>query len=121
VTSHLATSTATTHPAVTNGTRVLQFLLAICPGWPRIVLSYRSFLIVQPMSSPPSAARTQRLEPATVSARSGGVPSPGIRTLLLCLLLTIAVLVCYNPVVHNGFLNYDDDQYITTTLMCGRA
>jgi len=42
-----------------------------------------------------------------------GVPSPGIRTLLLCLLLTIAVLVCYNPVVHNGFLNYDDDQYIT--------
>ena len=65
------------------------------------------------MSSPPSAARTQRLEPATVSARSGGVPSPGIRTLLLCLLLTIAVLVCYNPVVHNGFLNYDDDQYIT--------
>jgi len=112
VTSHLATSTATTTPAVTNGTRVLQFLLAICPGWPRIVLSYRSFLIVQPMSSPPSAARTQRLNQRRFRLVPGRAVA-GIRTLLLCLLLTIAVLVCYNPVVHNGFLNYDDDQYIT--------
>jgi len=34
-------------------------------------------------------------------------------TLPLCLLLTVVVLVFYNPVIHNGFLNYDDDQYIT--------
>jgi len=33
--------------------------------------------------------------------------------LLLCLLLTAAVLVSYSPATHNGFLNYDDDAYIT--------
>jgi protein O-mannosyl-transferase len=32
---------------------------------------------------------------------------------VLCLLLTVVVLVFYNPVIHNGFLNYDDDGYIT--------
>ncbi|MGB6384161.1 MAG: tetratricopeptide repeat protein [Terriglobales bacterium] len=32
---------------------------------------------------------------------------------MLCLLLTVVVLVFYNPVIHNGFLNYDDDGYIT--------
>ena len=31
----------------------------------------------------------------------------------LCLLLTAVVLVVYNPVTHNGFLNWDDDQYTT--------
>ncbi|MGD0825755.1 MAG: tetratricopeptide repeat protein [Terriglobales bacterium] len=39
--------------------------------------------------------------------------SPGERTLLLCLLLTVAVLVSYSPVIHNGFLNHDDYAYIT--------
>jgi len=39
--------------------------------------------------------------------------SPGQRTLLLCLLLTVVVLVSYNPVTRNGFLNYDDNGYIT--------
>jgi protein O-mannosyl-transferase len=39
--------------------------------------------------------------------------SPGQRTLLLCLLLTMVVLVSYNPVTRNGFLNYDDNGYIT--------
>ena len=34
--------------------------------------------------------------------------------MVLCLLLTVVVLVFYNPVIHNGFLNYDDDGYITT-------
>jgi tetratricopeptide (TPR) repeat protein len=32
---------------------------------------------------------------------------------VLCLLLTVVVLVFYNPVTHNGFLNYDDEAYIT--------
>jgi len=39
--------------------------------------------------------------------------SAGQRTLLLCLLLTVVVLVAYNPVTRNGFLNYDDNGYIT--------
>jgi tetratricopeptide (TPR) repeat protein len=39
--------------------------------------------------------------------------SGGQRTLLLCLLLTVVVLVAYNPVTRNGFLNYDDNGYIT--------
>src|SRR5208282_1190066 len=38
--------------------------------------------------------------------------SAGQRTLLLCLLLAVAVLVAYNPVTRNGFLNYDDNGYI---------
>src|SRR5271169_2254125 len=39
--------------------------------------------------------------------------SAGQRTLLLCLLLTVVVLVSYNPVTRNGFLNNDDNGYIT--------
>jgi Tfp pilus assembly protein PilF len=39
--------------------------------------------------------------------------SNGRRTLVVCLLLTVVVLVFYNSVIHNGFLNYDDDGYIT--------
>ena len=35
------------------------------------------------------------------------------RTLLLCLLLVGVVLAFYSPVAHNGFINYDDGQYIT--------
>ena len=65
------------------------------------------------MSSSSSAAVAKRLE------RPGGLVSsklfqlPAKRTLLLCLLMTAVVLVFYNPVSHNGFLNYDDDGYIT--------
>ena len=43
---------------------------------------------------------------------SGLFRSPDTRTLLLCLLLAVAVLACYNPVTRNGFLRYDDDPYI---------
>jgi protein O-mannosyl-transferase len=35
------------------------------------------------------------------------------RTLVCCLGLIVIVLVSYRPVLHNGFLNYDDDIYIT--------
>ena len=65
------------------------------------------------MSSSSSAAVAKRLE------RPGGLVSsklfqlPAKRTLLLCLLMTAVLLVFYNPVSHNGFLNYDDDGYIT--------
>lgn len=34
--------------------------------------------------------------------------------LSLSLLLAAAALACYAPAVHNGFLNYDDDAYITS-------
>lgn len=43
----------------------------------------------------------------------GVAGSPRGRTALLCLLLMAAVLLAYLPVLHNGFLNYDDDAYIT--------
>ena len=65
------------------------------------------------MSSSSSAAVAKRLERPGVSASSKLFQSPAKRTLLLCLLLTAVVLVSYNPVIHNGFLSYDDDQYIT--------
>ncbi len=65
------------------------------------------------MSSSSSAAAPKRLEGPGVSTYSQLFQAPQMRTLLLCLLLTAAVLVFYNPVIHNGFLNYDDDGYIT--------
>ena len=39
--------------------------------------------------------------------------SPEKRTAVLCLLLVAVTLLVYNPVVRNGFINYDDPQYIT--------
>jgi len=39
--------------------------------------------------------------------------SPTKRTVLCSLLLVLLVLAVYNPVVHNGFINLDDTQYIT--------
>jgi len=65
------------------------------------------------MSSSSSAAVLKRLEGSESSTSSKRFESPEIRTLLFCLLLTVVVLVAYNPVTHNGFLNYDDDRYIT--------
>ncbi len=64
------------------------------------------------MSSSSSAAALQRVERPGVSASSTLFQSPGRRTLLFCLLLTVAVLVAYNPVTQNGFLRYDDDRYV---------
>ncbi len=65
------------------------------------------------MSSSSTAAVAKCLERPGVPASSKLFQSPAQRTLLLCLLLTAVVLVVYNPVIHNGFLNWDDDQYIT--------
>jgi protein O-mannosyl-transferase len=36
------------------------------------------------------------------------------RTLILCLLLAACTLAVYNPVGRNGFVNFDDDDYITS-------
>jgi protein O-mannosyl-transferase len=60
-----------------------------------------------------SAAVPKRLEGPDVSTSSTLFLSPQKRTLLLCLLLTAVVLLSYGPVTQNGFLNYDDDEYIT--------
>ena len=65
------------------------------------------------MSSSCTAAVAKRLEQPGVPASSKLFQSAAQRTLLLCLLLTAMVLVFYNPVTHNGFLNFDDDGYIT--------
>ena len=35
------------------------------------------------------------------------------RSTVLCLLLVLLTLAVYNPVVHNSFTNFDDDNYIT--------
>ena len=65
------------------------------------------------MSSSSTAAVAKRLERPGVPASSKLFKSAAQRTLLLCLLLTAVVLVFYDPVIHNGFLNFDDDAYIT--------
>ena len=39
--------------------------------------------------------------------------SPEQRTVVLCLLLAAATLIVYNPIINNGFINFDDPQYIT--------
>ena len=65
------------------------------------------------MSSSSSAAAPKRLEGPGVSTSYQLFQSPGRRTLLFCLVLSAGVLVCYNPVTHNGFLNYDDANYVT--------
>jgi tetratricopeptide (TPR) repeat protein len=65
------------------------------------------------MSPSSSAAVAKRLEPSGSSASSKLFQSPAKRTPLLCLLLAAVVLMFYSPVTHNGFINYDDDGYIT--------
>jgi tetratricopeptide (TPR) repeat protein len=58
-----------------------------------------------------------RAVPATEGSTSPSLErlfrSPDKRTLVFSLLLFATVLVVYSPVVPNGFLNYDDDTYIT--------
>ncbi len=65
------------------------------------------------MSSSSSAVAAKCLEASGVSPSSELFLSAQKRTLLLCLLLIAVVLAFYSPVTHNGFLNYDDDQYVT--------
>lgn len=63
------------------------------------------------MSATASATATA---PVTVSAPPVQLPgSREKRSTILCLLLLLVTLAFYNPVVHNGFTNMDDDGYIT--------
>ncbi len=65
------------------------------------------------MSSSSSAAVAKCLERPGGSASPILFQSPGQRTLLLSLLLIAVVLVSYNPVIQNGFVNFDDNHFIT--------
>src|SRR5271169_3437144 len=65
------------------------------------------------MSPSASAVVAKCQAQPAVPASSGLFHSSQKGTVLLCLLLTVLVLVAYSPVTHNGFLNYDDDAYIT--------
>jgi protein O-mannosyl-transferase len=60
---------------------------------------------------PSAAARLQRdpvrLDPVRLFS------SPQTRSVVLCLLLVVVTLAVYNPVIRNGFINFDDAQYIT--------
>jgi protein O-mannosyl-transferase len=52
-------------------------------------------------------------EKSTVSSEPGNVfVSHGKRNVVLCLFLLLLTLAFYNPVVHNGFTNMDDQGYI---------
>jgi protein O-mannosyl-transferase len=65
------------------------------------------------MSSSSSVVLAKCLEASGVSPSSELFLSAKKRTLVQCLLLIAVVLAFYSPVIHNGFINYDDDQYIT--------
>ncbi len=68
------------------------------------------------VASTGSAAAVERRQQPSVSAgrRQNGPFSGERRTPVLCLVLLLATLAFYNPVVRNGFVNFDDTVYITT-------
>src|SRR5580700_2512488 len=49
----------------------------------------------------------------SVHKAQGMFRSSGQRNLVLGLSLVVVTLALYNPVVHNGFVNFDDDRYVT--------
>jgi protein O-mannosyl-transferase len=56
-------------------------------------------------------------KPAIALDEAGGMfHSSGQRKLVLGLLLVVVTLALYNPVSHNGFVNFDDDRYVTDNL-----
>src|ERR1035438_6545320 len=65
------------------------------------------------MSSSSPEAVAKSLEAQKTSASFVLFRSPEKHTLLFSLLLFAAALAFYSPVTHNGFLNYDDDTYLT--------
>ncbi len=53
-------------------------------------------------------------KPAIELPEAGGIfRSPAQQKLVLGLLLVVVTLALYNPVSHNGFVNFDDDRYVT--------
>jgi tetratricopeptide (TPR) repeat protein len=68
---------------------------------------------IESMGSGPSAAATQVLKATESQAFSKRSFSSSFGILLPCLILIAVVLVPYNRVIHNNFIRYDDDTYIT--------
>ena len=77
-------------------------------------------------SPPAKAAKGAKAAGGSAPSKASPSPDRGIpdrptldrqtldrQTLVFSLLLMAAVLVSYNPITHNGFINYDDDGYIT--------
>jgi protein O-mannosyl-transferase len=62
---------------------------------------------------PSTAAKAAVITSATSRRPAGLFISQEKRRVLLCLVLALLTLAFYNPVVHNGFTNMDDDGYIT--------
>jgi len=60
---------------------------------------------------PSTAAKPKPLKPTATTPDLFSSPEKG--TLVLCLLLAVATLALYNPVTRHGFINCDDDRYIT--------
>lgn len=65
------------------------------------------------MSSSVSQPVARETEAPEASALNESFRAPQNHTLLFSLLLVASVLICYSPAAHNGFLNYDDNTYIT--------
>lgn len=65
------------------------------------------------MSTAP--AKAKQTEPAKVSGE-GLFSSPEKRTFVLSLLLVVFTLGIYNQAAHFGFVNFDDDRYVTDNL-----
>src|ERR1700736_3076061 len=59
----------------------------------------------------PPVSRTPQSE--SERAQKNLFSSPGKRTVVLSLLLFLLTLALYNSVVHNGFINLDDNLYVT--------
>jgi tetratricopeptide (TPR) repeat protein len=58
------------------------------------------------------------IQPATAPREAGGgLRSSGKSRLILSLLLVVVTLALYNPVSRNGFVNFDDDRYVTDNPM----
>ncbi len=62
--------------------------------------------------TPFSTAATEQPQNPAAPAFSEPVQSPRPRNLLPCLLLCMVVLISYNSIIHNSFINYDDPLYI---------
>jgi Flp pilus assembly protein TadD len=67
------------------------------------------------MGTTSEVSEAASLEPAIESSlrKQGLFSSPRKRSAVLSLLLALATLAVYNSVVHNAFINFDDNLYVT--------
>jgi protein O-mannosyl-transferase len=63
-------------------------------------------------SAAPARARKQVNQTVSAPAPLFANTTREGRTVVLCLVLGLATVGIYNPVIHNGFTNFDDDYYI---------